>query len=543
LAITEFNTGLNISTDNIDTITNIPTPNTTIIMTDETEPIKHTKETWDALVQTDESDVGELEMYALDSGYSDLASMIIDVSRMNAPWLDFNQDEDANYVAEIKSAISGHPIDPDSRKLFGSGKLVVNEAGLVVEGTSMQTPTSSSLDKSTLPPTLSDADTTALEALHSRLVEVNGQDAYNVSSMALGALKRDEFLVLPENLRNVRWSTDNSAVGAPWNQATSPVKFLDFVNIYCLNKEVGKDTKDAVFFALVRAEAVKMGWFESQTEVRYATPPINSIEIFIADGQLIEEALETSRVAAFLIPFFGEFIFRTTGHHYLSGMADEYERKYQAICSACLTPDLTRKLRSSELWHKVMHWVGPAKTRRVMTALSGTPRIPNAIAIRSDSAPAGTALVTTTAAVIEALESCNWASEVIRYGGHDFELIKEATRRIKADVAKYHTAYFAYEVAPPTTEEKAYLMSAISEASKFAPVAQGFIDAMYSDSSLGRAKALRKHADMSPVLMRKALRVFRNLARSDTETIADIYRTTAEDRRVTTTAAQPPTPA
>jgi hypothetical protein len=387
------------------------------------------------------------------------------------------------------------------------------------------------------------AENKVLDALEVALREVNGQDAYSVTALSLGVLKREEYLVLPDYM-------DTSAalgvvppenVGRDWANSQSDLTFEDFVHIYALNKEVGKDTKDPVMFALIRAEAVKMGWFVNQAEVRYAPVTVASFQIYAADATAISDGTERARTAAYLVPMMTENVFRTTGHHYLTGMADEYERKYQALCSACLVPDLSRILRAGELWHKVLHWIGPQQARSVMVSHLGGSLLPNAIAIRLNAAPAGTAIITTTAAVIDAMKACNWAKEVEAEGGFNFKKILDASKAIAGDVTRYHTAYFAYGVTPLTDEETAIRDEASAEAIRFAPCAQGFIEAMYSDSSLARAKALRKHAEANPGILRRAMRVFRHLSRADAETIRSIFHPEGTTPMVAQTQA-PATP-
>lgn len=483
---------------------------------------------WASVKTADPPEDGSINVLAVREGYQTIVHMMAEMENQTWDVSGLRTSDDVRVINAVKKAYEGIPVGTEFQAIFAAGDIVTDANG---ENTfpnlptpTAQQPVTATTNAPYVPTTMSPADQTALRKLFALIEEVNGQDAYSVTAMALGRLKNDEFLVLPESLRGANFATDAADVGTSWDIANSPIGLNDFANIYALNRAVGADTKDPVFFGLVRAEAVKMGWFNGQAEVRYAIPPPDALDVFIRDTKEIEDNLESARTAAFLIPFMNEYVFRTTGHHFLTGLIDDYDRKYQALCSACLAPDMTRKLRSAELWHKAMHWVSPERTRAVINALNETARLPNAIRMRKDAAPAGTAIVTTTCAVIEALESCNWANEVATAGNFDFELIKDMTATIKADVTKYHTAYFAYGVAAPTVGEKARLEAAILEAQKFAPVAQGFVDAMYVDSSLGRAKALRKYADASPVLLRRAARVFRLLARSDTETIADIFK-------------------
>lgn len=462
-----------------------------------------------------------------DAGFESFDAMGASLATRDDPWNFVEDDTDEDTIAGLKALFMAH-----------GGSASYPTSVLPSSPMSLGTPPASAASGNTAGATARaggvprirgmftglDADQAkALKAMEAYLTEVNGQDAYSVTSMALGTLKRSEYLVLPDYMRGVRWPVKASAVGAAWDQASSPVKFADFIHIYTLNKTAAKEAKDPVFFGLLRAEAVKMGWYQGQSEVVYMPVEADAVTTYLTDRVAIEESIAAARSAAFLIPFMAEQVFRTTGHHYLTGAADEYERKYQAMCNACLVPDMTRSLRASELWHWAMHWVSPRVAREALVALSGTPRLPNAIAIRANAAPAGTAIITTTDAVILAMESCNWAKEVKEHGGYDFDLIHATTKAIKADVTRYHNTYFAYGATQLTADEADTLAKAVSEAQKFAPIAQGFIDAMYSDSSLARAKALRKHADGAPGLYRRAVRVFRNLSRADTTTIKSIF--------------------
>jgi hypothetical protein len=461
---------------------------------------------------------------------------------MEDPWTMFRCDTDVRVIYAFAEAFTRNSFSDEVQQLLDDKMIVYDHIDDIQYGPkhpkyvpliAVQPPAYANMTKE---------KQETMDNLLELLVEVNGQDAYSVTSMALGTLKRDEYLVLPEKYKDIDITTPVSEVGTPWDTTSSFVTFSDFVDIYVMNKTVGEETKDPIFFGLLRAEAVKMGWVDNQVEIRYETPPADAVDTFVKDGRDIADNLDAARTTAFLIPLMAEYVFRTTGHHYLTGLADEYDRKYQAIASACLVPDITRRLRAGELWHKAMHWVGPERTRQVINALQGSPRLPNAISMRADAAPSGTAIVTTTNAVIEAMESCNWADEIEKEGGYDFDLIKDMTKTIRADVTRYHTAYFAYGVAGLDADEKDALQLAITEAQKFAPVAQGFIDAMYTDSSLGKAKALKKHADASPVLMRRATRVFRNISRTDTETIADIFNTSVKKRVAPGQATVVPTP-
>lgn len=67
---------------------------------------------------------------------------------------------------------------------------------------------------------------------------------------------------------------------------------------------------------------------------------------------------------------------------------------------------------------------------------------------------------------------------------------------------------------------------------KFAPVAQAFISAYMAGSDLGAAKALRKHADANPILMRRYEKFFKALVRKEVVSIEALYDDTIKPRDV-----------
>jgi len=358
-------------------------------------------------------------------------------------------------------------------------------------------------------------------ALLSLLLEVNGQDAYSNEAQALGRLGKNEYLILPIGF--VPPTVTALEVGT--KASTSKFKLKDLAEIYVVNKAVAPAGADAVKYGMARMEAVKMGWVTNQREITRAAPLAGAVTTFIAD--LKDFDVEAARQAAYLVPFAAEHVFRTTGHHYLSGQSGEYDRKYGQLFKSCLADKVAEYQPPSVLYHALFHWVSPARVWEVLTAKAGTDTLPEAFSLRVSSAPAGTAIITTTAAVIEQLEAAALLDDFKKLKLANFQEVKNMSAMIKANPPKYHKVPHAYGLQPLNAADRAAVEHAAAEAIKIAPIAQGFIEALFANAALGRAKVFKKHADENPIATKKAKAFFRSASRATVVEIKDIFAGTA----------------
>jgi len=162
-------------------------------------------------------------------------------------------------------------------------------------------------------------------------------------------------------------------------------------------------------------------------------------------------------------------------------------------------------------------------------AQKGTASIPDALNIRANAAPAGTAILTTSCAVIDAMAAVGMAAEFQRHGGLNIVLMTSVTAKIRGDPTRYHKAYFAYGVRGLSPDEQAELNSAKAEAERFAPYAQAFINVVLRDAAMSRAKALKKHAEQNPLQMRRAAMYFQAFVRKRVATIEGLFNPTLDN--------------
>ncbi|KAG0926897.1 hypothetical protein G6F57_016097 [Rhizopus arrhizus] len=230
---------------------------------------------------------------------------------------------------------------------------------------------------------------------------------------------------------------------------------------------------------------------------------------FLADLATVSDDFGTIRTTSFVVPLAAEYVFRTVGHHFLTSDSAMFVNKYDQVFHASLVPEVTRFLPAHILYHAALHCISPGRVLQVVRAQSETMNIPDAIKTRMNSAPSGTAIITTTAAIIDAVQASGQGAEYLSTINVDFKLISDMNKLVGLNPAKYHKSYFAYGVAKPTQAEIDDLERARSEAIRFAPIGQAFLDTYLSETDLNKAQALKKHAQANPMIMTSATNLFK----------------------------------
>lgn len=322
---------------------------------------------------------------------------------------------------------------------------------------------------------------------------------------------KNDFLILPREF--VIKDVNLDSVGKP--KAHREITHCELAQIYVLNKGACQDQAYAIKFALLRMEAIKCGWLENGATneiIRKDDAPNFEVcrGVLKADLNNMKDHMALARTAAFIIPMVAEYIFRTMGHHYITNDAVSYTERYAATLRACLVPDVATYLPSAMLYHSALHWVNPGRAREVLGAQMNSKSIPDALRIRYNAPPAGTAVITTTAAVIKELSQIGLASQFEQYGGFNLQSIVNMTAEIKRDPPKYHKEYLAYNRPDFTQTEKENLEKVKEEACRFAPYAQAFITTHLRQTDLDKAKVLARHANQNPLAMRRAANFFRS---------------------------------
>lgn len=361
--------------------------------------------------------------------------------------------------------------------------------------------------------------TVASNELMEFLAMVNGTDAYNSATVAMGKLDIAEYLRVPIGFKVSTFNAyttgqihTNNAMGAG-----------EFEQIYALNKEAFGTDERAIKIGLLRALAVRVGWLTGTYEVKEVAAHPDPVSVVEKDLVTIKRIYPTAVKLAALLPLASEFVFRTMGHHYLTGLSPEYDAKYQKFFNACVEPNLTAYLSPADLYHKTLHWVSLVEAAEVSRNSDASIWLPNAVVIRTSSAPAGTAIIATSVAILAAMDGTGLKQALKEASGAKIDELEAVAVTIASDPGKYHTIPVAYGKTAPTGDAKLKFDLAKAEAIKLAPVLQGFLDALPNSSSLAQARALAKHADANPLLRKRAKVFFKEIGTAKAGNMVELF--------------------
>jgi hypothetical protein len=356
--------------------------------------------------------------------------------------------------------------------------------------------------------------------LFAYLEEINGQDAYDATEAALGKLTQEKYLKVPIGF--VMPDIPISKVGT--SEAFGMISMDDKAKIYALNKDSFTGEGPQIRGALLRMFLCAAGWLTptQKYEVIQATPPTNWAEIMKADLEKIRNVSNEAKRLAILLPIVSEHVFRTMGHHYLTGQAAEFEAKYSRAFAACVEPVLSSYLPAEDLYHTVGHWVSLSRALAVVRDSTQATRLPNALIIRSTAPPAGTAIITTTIAVLAALEGTGLKKSYIEAAGVDEETLTKVAMMVTKNPDEYHTIPSAYNKPVLSDGLRKELTAAKAIAIQMAPIMQGFVDSLPRGCDLAAARALSKHADANPSMRMRAKRFFQETSRTKAGSISEL---------------------
>lgn len=361
------------------------------------------------------------------------------------------------------------------------------------------------------------------------LNEINGQDTYDAQAVSIGKLDRIHHLKVPRGfLPN---DTDPGRIGLidarpNWTNTL-------YAQIYAMNKPVFGSENEQIRGALLRVELVKAGWYTSNYEVTMEDPPANYSQIFETDLEAISRVRGEAARLAILLPLAAEHTFRTMGHHYITGLSADYMRKYANFFNAATEGALVNYLPPDILFHRVAHWVSLSLALRVVNAPAQVAKLPNAVRIRGTAAPAGTAIIATSTAILDAMQSTGLGAAVERASGANVAELRRVANAIKLAPASYHTIPSAYDARAVDGNALEMFNRAKETAQKLAPVLQGFVDSLPRNSQLSGARALIKHADTNPLFRKRARVFFSEVGKSKARNVDELFATNRRDAQAT----------
>jgi len=231
-------------------------------------------------------------------------------------------------------------------------------------------------------------------------------------------------------------------------------------------------------------------------------------EMFKNDKATIKKLHCLAQIA----PVFMSEVFLRTGHHYIADPQAEWSNNYSKLFSASLMSSYFNLIPPNVLFHRALHWIGPYTCRLAWTNLEKTSALPMAMKLRYKVAPAGSALITTTAAIISNLSRFSFFEDIkIAYGEEVGDIVEYA-----AYIREHSTSYFAlpelFGLAPLSESDRETFLAFRELATKLCVVCQAYIEAIARNTAIGKAKALKKVADEQPMQKKALVGWFKNFA-------------------------------
>lgn len=202
------------------------------------------------------------------------------------------------------------------------------------------------------------------------------------------------------------------------------------------------------------------------------------------------------------LPIFGHLAFTKFEHHYISN--EYFKESYAKLFKSLKLSTLEAKWNHADIIYPSIHWMGPFAMRQWCINLKTADKMPRPLAMRFPIAPAGTALITSTVAVLKAAGALPGFNAFYDVYAKQWGLITSAVDRIKQNPYAYHTRADLFdERSMEATLEEAKLAAA-----QLAPAAQAFINRFAQNTDLARIKAIQKHAEANIGLLKRYEAIF-----------------------------------
>ncbi|CAH9072166.1 unnamed protein product [Cuscuta epithymum] len=340
--------------------------------------------------------------------------------------------------------------------------------------------------------------------------ELKDMLSYDPEESILGDVSRDFYMLLPTRMVIPECPIQNVGKGIEFFMKDAD----DLIAaIYALAKaqyiKYKNDENEAIKWAVLRVSMFKAGWFDSQSHTKYVVAPPDFKKIFITDGEVMKGLDEQAWQLSSFFPFMNEFYFRSLGSYYCADTAADFSAKAKQFAVSSQMGNILSYFPEDVLFYHAFRWIGVKRPMQVLRADPGNQRIPSAFRTRVNASPCGQAVITSMHAVIQKIISFGYLDEVKKYTHFDYTNLSRVAEKILNDPWKYHMYRDIYEAEALTEAECRDVEKAKEDAISFAPFVQAFCDVFLKNSSLGKIKALKKHAAANPFIYRRELSFFR----------------------------------
>ncbi|MED6131576.1 hypothetical protein PIB30_010896 [Stylosanthes scabra] len=297
-------------------------------------------------------------------------------------------------------------------------------------------------------------------------------------------------------------------------------------SVYVLAREQAKELKirEPEKWALLRMEAVKLGWWGEQSlMVRRVPVGVEDVikefdkdnHLTLGFGPMSDDCLKL----CCLVPFIAELSFRVYGSAYQGDGKQDYVARAKKLATKTQWEDQLNYLDEDLLFGNSLKWID---VRRPMEVLKNEPvvsSVPN-VFISRKTASAGVASITTSLAVIDSMIQSGWWGSLKEICGFEEDAIREVSKRIHRDPWRYHLKSSEYGVMPLNVAETELLEKARTQVYKCAFALQAYMDSIIQGTHLGNAKSIRKMAFQNYMGYQRLMNFFRGVRQAKLKTLS-----------------------
>jgi len=202
------------------------------------------------------------------------------------------------------------------------------------------------------------------------------------------------------------------------------------------------------------------------------------------------------------LPILAHMAFVKFEHHYIDNayFKESYAKQFKSL--KMFTEEAG--WNHADVIYPSVHWMGPYVMRKWCENLLAEDLMPRPLSIKFPLIPAGTALICSTVAVLNAAGAIPGFNAFYEVYATQWNLMTQAVHDIKLAPYKFHTRADLFD--EDSAEDS--LNPAKNAAAQLAPAAQAFINRYAQGTDLARIQAIKKHAQNNLGLLRRYEAIF-----------------------------------
>jgi len=357
-------------------------------------------------------------------------------------------------------------------------------------------------DKSTVYPDLVSKFLTEeqISSLNNTLKDYNGDTFYESVESASAWLPEREFMVVHPDIIKKVTVEDRDKIGTG-----STLDANDFVLTAAMNydKLSHLDAAIRLKVSMIRAEILSRhvvnpdgkAFDVKHDEIIHSSVKPSDDAVKAVAEYLNDNTKETEReylaILSVIAPIMASIQFVKTGHHFLDNI--DYKNAYDRHFKSAVKEDLKNVVPYKYLFHTAVHWMGPNAMWKYAITMKDKGAATDGLSKKLKVAPAGTAVITTSVAVLKAMSVMPFWDEMVKTHGTAIELVQKKSEEIIANPVVYHKRADLFGVTSKLNDEE--FVRAFEAARTLSPFTQAFINQLARGSALYEARAIRKHAE------------------------------------------------